>query len=397
MLKLSAQHAVFSLLLAALLVLSFFLRLEYLPYPHWQEDGNRDYLVAHHMVALGELPDSGPRNGLDERLQNPPLYFYMLAAPLLVQDDVFTLAYFNILLQTAAVFFVYLIGNALAGRWAGLLAGVIFSINPIALHKSQFIWQPWAMEPVLLLALLAGVYSLKHQSLLLGAASLLLWTAASMIHYSALGLLPIFCIGGAWPILGRSRYSFFLLFLGAIAPFAFAALLLPSFALHYATPLSGIVAVFLGVLATKGTRIGWVAAGALIMLSAWNFPAKPYFSEEHPALFALANQITAEKVADFDIKTYKSGVYYSPLEAAFWRPLEKILGKTLVRVDSADARSYSPLARGERIFHICLDDPSPCQNDRADTNLLFEGFSAGRNITIIEAMSASGASDARRR
>ena len=75
-------------LLVCILCAALLLRLDSFHDNHYsyQSDYNRDYLVAHHIVAYHEFPLTGP-DGEFGSAGNSPAYFYLLTLPLLLKDE----------------------------------------------------------------------------------------------------------------------------------------------------------------------------------------------------------------------------------------------------------------------------------------------------------------------
>ena len=158
-------------------------------------DGTRDYLVADHIIRYRELPLVGPYNLLYESgIRNSPIYFYLLALFLMPFNHILTLAGVNIILQLGVIVLVYLITKRIFDESSALAASAFFSFNPEIIKHADFIWQPYLMQPVALLALLfllKGHIQKKYQYMVLALGLLIL---AISIHISAFSWLPAFLI-----------------------------------------------------------------------------------------------------------------------------------------------------------------------------------------------------------
>lgn len=179
--------------LIALILFSFIIRLVRLDYPFtfkWG-DGSRDYLVAHHIVKFGEYPLTGPYGLLqDQGLRNSPLYFYFLAFFIKIYDNIYFLAAINIVFQLATIYLIYLISKTLFGKPTAILAALFFSIIPEVVSNSDYIWQPYLMQPFFYLGLYLILKSHLNQSytlLLLGTFTI---TLAAVLHNSVFIFLP---------------------------------------------------------------------------------------------------------------------------------------------------------------------------------------------------------------
>ncbi|MEK9201644.1 MAG: hypothetical protein AAB944_01600 [Patescibacteria group bacterium] len=157
----------------------------------YQSDYNRDYLVAHHIVAHHEFPLTGP-DGEFGTAGNSPAYFYFLALPLLIKDDIVFLGLFNVFLQMCALVFLYMIGRAMFGQSAGLTATALFGFSTFAVNQSNFIWQPWIMQPFFLLSLyiLHQAYVRQKYNFILISIAIFFFSAT--LHQSVYAILPIY-------------------------------------------------------------------------------------------------------------------------------------------------------------------------------------------------------------
>lgn len=201
-----------SKVLLIILILSFLIRIPRFDYPisdtfAWG-DGTRDYLVADHILTFGEYPSIGPYNFLFEKgIHSSPLYFYTLAIFLIPFNNILTLSLVNIFLQLLTLLLVYQIGKTLFNSFVGILATALLSLNPQIIKLSDFVWQPNLMLPLALLSLFLLIRSFIKKNLLLSQVSLIIFSLAISMHYSAIPWLPFFSVL-SFLILKRSRKSF---------------------------------------------------------------------------------------------------------------------------------------------------------------------------------------------
>ncbi|OGZ01794.1 MAG: hypothetical protein A3G64_00290 [Candidatus Liptonbacteria bacterium RIFCSPLOWO2_12_FULL_60_15] len=180
--------------LIILLVLGLLMRIQafrsLFPVGAQRDDVNRDYLVAHHIVAYNEYPQRGPDSIW--RTDNSPAYFYLIAAPLLLRDNFFVLGFFNIILQLLALLFVFMLARTLFGIGTAFIAAILFGFNQAIIFQSVFIWQPHAMQPFVILsyALLAFGYTKQKFSYLI--ASIVFFSFSVMLHNSVLAVAPFY-------------------------------------------------------------------------------------------------------------------------------------------------------------------------------------------------------------
>ncbi|TSC85979.1 MAG: Uncharacterized protein G01um10147_1046 [Microgenomates group bacterium Gr01-1014_7] len=190
-----------SLLLLAILLVSFILRINRLDYPMSQTfawgDGTRDFLVASHIVRYGEFPLKGPYNLLEESgIKGSPIYFYILAIPLLVYNHPLTLGLINIFLQALVLVLIFLIARVAFGTQTALIALTLFSFNSEIIKQSDYIWQPHLMMPLAYLSLYLFVKAIFGKEVKLLFLSLTTITLAFAIHNSAFPWLFALMIAG---------------------------------------------------------------------------------------------------------------------------------------------------------------------------------------------------------
>jgi len=154
------------------------------------DDTNRDYLVAHHMVAYNEYPYRGPDSAWGRF--NSPAYFYLIAAPLLVRNSFVVLGFFNVILQLLAVLFVFMLARTLFGIGTAFIAAILFGFNQAILFQSAFVWQPHVVQPFVILSyvLLAWGYTKQKFSYLV--ASIAFFSFSVTLHNSVLAVAPFF-------------------------------------------------------------------------------------------------------------------------------------------------------------------------------------------------------------
>jgi hypothetical protein len=181
--------------IAAIICLAFFLR--FIAYDHPLGvnggEGYRDYLTAKHIVTFHNFPAAGPWNGTLPHLGNSPLYFYLLAVPLLISTSWQMLEIAFIALTCGGIYLLYLLGRDLFGTRTALIASLLYAVAPEMIREtSSFVWQPYFMEPLLIgsaftlyRAHISGRISLLITSIILGISAL-------AMHMSALAVAPLF-------------------------------------------------------------------------------------------------------------------------------------------------------------------------------------------------------------
>ena len=127
---------------------------------------------------------------------HPPLYFLLLRGVSIVSTDFLWLRGVALVSGLAAVYAVASLGRELedgaAGRWVGLLAGLLIAVSPRAISLSQVI-RPYMLLVVLLsVGLLALLRSLRWGSARWLAVYALAASLGLTLHYSAVGALGVF-------------------------------------------------------------------------------------------------------------------------------------------------------------------------------------------------------------
>ncbi len=213
--------------------MSFLVRLERLDFPlsdiFWWGDGTKDFLVANHILKYGEYPLVGPYNLLYENgVRNSPLYFYTLALLLMPFNHPITLTFFNICFQIAVLVLIYFIARKIFNSSIALSAMALYSFSSGVIKQSDYVWQPYLMQPIALLSLyfLIKAYVDKNYDLSRSykffIASEVTFCLAAAFHLSVLAWFPIFLITGIIILRGRPlKY-----FLGSFAVISVSILLL---------------------------------------------------------------------------------------------------------------------------------------------------------------------------
>lgn len=192
-----SKNKIFYILLAIVLLYSFIIRLNYLGNSFRFADAYRDYLVSRNIVRENKLNLIGPHNGAFGTFSSP-VYFYLIAGILKINQSILFLEFILILLQVTSIYVVFLIGKNLFSIEAGLIAVIFYSFMRVILQQSNFIWQPNLMQPIFIFSLYFLVKSYKNKEfkfLLLGT---ILISVAMTLFSSALGMIvPLvisFCI-----------------------------------------------------------------------------------------------------------------------------------------------------------------------------------------------------------
>ena len=114
----------YGLLLVVLLLVGFFIKISVLSYPI-DEDASREYLISHHIYAYKEFLLTGTLNTIGYSL-NSPLFNYILALFLIIEDSIFSFGLINIFFQIFTIIIIYLIAKNLFSSRTALIASTLF-------------------------------------------------------------------------------------------------------------------------------------------------------------------------------------------------------------------------------------------------------------------------------
>jgi len=155
-------------------------------------DQGRDVVIIRDFLKNGNLFFIGPQTSIGNMYLGP--WFYYLIAPSLLLANFSPLgpAIFISLLSVATVFLIYLLTKLFfKDQKAAYLAAFFYSISPVVIKYSNFIWNPNVMpffSLLLVYSLYLVFYQRKYNYLLLTSFSFIM---ALNSHYLALALLPL--------------------------------------------------------------------------------------------------------------------------------------------------------------------------------------------------------------
>jgi 4-amino-4-deoxy-L-arabinose transferase-like glycosyltransferase len=178
-----------SVILILILLIGFALRITALQYPFQKNDARRDYVVASHIIKYQEFPLVGPYNAFTDG-KNSPLYFYLTASFLAVDNSFMFLSFANVILQMITVCLIYALAKRLFGTQTALLSAFLISLNLFALRQSSYIWQPWVMQPLIILSFLLILISYLKSKYIYLFTGVAIFIFAGAIHNSAYVLSP---------------------------------------------------------------------------------------------------------------------------------------------------------------------------------------------------------------
>jgi len=190
-LSLKLKSSAYDLIFILILLYSLLLRINYLHPPIGNGDSQRDYLVAHHILAYGEHSQLGPWNSLLGQFASP-VYYYLLASLLLIKDDIEFLQIVNIFLQVFTVGIIYMFTKKLFAQPTALIASIFYIFSYNSFKQTLDFWQPGFMLPFFILSCYFLLQAYLRKSYIFLILSLLLFVFSGTIHNSVFSLLPIY-------------------------------------------------------------------------------------------------------------------------------------------------------------------------------------------------------------
>lgn len=171
----------------------------------WFGDSARDLLVSKHIWQYGEQLSVGHyASGLHTsaeacQVRNYPSYYYNLLAVLWsVGRNVYGISVLLVLINTAAILFVYVIISQLVNRVAGVLGAFLYAITFSFIVASQYATTINLPIPFLLAAVAILLIAIHRKSRWLAVIGLAVLVYLSTFHYSLLLFLIFFFAVTEW-------------------------------------------------------------------------------------------------------------------------------------------------------------------------------------------------------
>ncbi len=199
------------ILLALIMALACVLRFERPTLTEFKRDEATVARIAQAIAYEGYLPVVGVDASMG--IDNFPLTLYLMALPIRLWPDPLAAVLFTMLLNAAAVWGCYVLGKAYFGARVGLIAALLFAVNPWAVLYARKIWcqnMPWATL-IFFTAMFAVFVKGRRWFLVLACVSV---AALIGLHLSGLAAIPIL---GLAILLYRDRVSPKVLAVGALA------------------------------------------------------------------------------------------------------------------------------------------------------------------------------------
>ncbi|MBI5620168.1 hypothetical protein HY949_00125 [Candidatus Gottesmanbacteria bacterium] len=190
------SRRVFVFLVTAIFILGLALRFgRFVHVTTFSGDTARDLLVGYHIAKYGELPQVGhAASGLTPPFYYPPYYFYFLGLLNMITTNPYLLMGAAVVWQSASIVLVSLVANALYGRTAGVIAGLITAVFPYFIKQHSFIFSGPLTTPLFLGALYCLIYAVKQKNRYFAYFSLFLLVVGGSVSYALLIFLPVFLV-----------------------------------------------------------------------------------------------------------------------------------------------------------------------------------------------------------
>lgn len=180
--------------LVAVLGLGAYLRLRDLDLDWFIVDQARDLRTALSIVEGRAFPLVGPDVQGGPAHTWGPLYFYLLAVPLVFSPNPLAAATFLSLLNLAAVYLTYRLGTRFFGRGIGLVSAALFATAPLAVVSGRGLWNlaPMPLFAVSLLYCLFLVVVDRRSAMIVPAMVIL--GGVVQLHFSGVAFLAVFAL-----------------------------------------------------------------------------------------------------------------------------------------------------------------------------------------------------------
>ena len=145
--------------------------------------------LAEDMVRDGRLPLSGPLSSVG--LSTPAHFIYFIAPIVAFSRDPAVISGAIAIFNALGVVITMLLGWRAFGPLAGLIAGLLFAFNPLAVAYSRRIWQPDLLPTIAALLLLALDYAVISRRAWWAAATFPIAAFATLAHSSIAPMVPL--------------------------------------------------------------------------------------------------------------------------------------------------------------------------------------------------------------
>jgi hypothetical protein len=146
--------------------------------------------LAREWVGGGPLPLTGMPSSVG--VPNPPTSVYVMAIPYAFTSDPVIATMFVAVLNVVGVGLLWLLAFRYWGRTAALVAGLMYAVSPWAVLYSRKIWAQNLHTPLVLMAVLLGLYGFLEGKRWAQVLCLPVLIFALQIHFAAFALFPLY-------------------------------------------------------------------------------------------------------------------------------------------------------------------------------------------------------------
>lgn len=209
--KLLQRHKT-HILLFFILALAAFVRLyKIADYLTFLGDEGRDVLVVYNILH-GHFTLLGPTSSVGGFFLGPIYYYFMAPFLWLFNYSPVGPAVMIALCGVVAVWLVYYVGSRFFNTSAGLIAALLFAINPLVILYARSSWNPNLMPLVTLLMLFTLYKAVEKKSWKLYALTGVLYGIAMQLHYIEVFVGPIMAlyvlIGNVYQPFDKKKFVF---------------------------------------------------------------------------------------------------------------------------------------------------------------------------------------------
>lgn len=164
----------------------------------WSGDSSRDISIARHIAFLGDRPLCGQYTwGGHGLINNSSLYYYFTAGVHSIWDNVLTIPYFFVIVDSLAVAIFFLIAFEF-NKGLGLVFGLVLAVNRYLSTLVLMVTTPYLMPIVVMVAIYFWYKSSKSKNIIYFLGYIYFCILSLHIHYSILSIFPVLIIGGLW-------------------------------------------------------------------------------------------------------------------------------------------------------------------------------------------------------
>jgi 4-amino-4-deoxy-L-arabinose transferase-like glycosyltransferase len=154
-------------------------------------DEGRDMLIVKDIIDLDNFPLIGPPTSVGQLFLGP-IYYYMIT-PFVLFSGLSPVgpAVFVVLLGTATIYLIYLVGKSFFNQTTGLICAVLYAVSPLIIEFSRSSWNPNPMPFFTLLMILSLFWWKKKKKSKFLYLAAIFFSVMLQLHYLSVLLLPL--------------------------------------------------------------------------------------------------------------------------------------------------------------------------------------------------------------